>query len=245
MKTYKNHFGLICRKLYTEQKKTLLITSLGYLGLWAVIAIWSGYFGGHSDPGLFIIYLFVSALACSLVASKMFFELGTKEGRVNFLMTPASTSDQFFPRLIAIIPGMIVLVTSGYLVFGYVSSFVLYLRFDAWLPVYNPFNNWTVDDTQSLCGCIAGFLFSESLFIYGSIAWPKKSFIKTLCAYALLQIVLSTLVYAIIKVFSRTGVYIEVVDSVSFVWSITIIVTILSLIIGWLSFRKLKCLKLV
>lgn len=233
-----NRFLMMCGKIATEQRKSLLVTAGGFLGLCAVLGLWSGFFGGAPAAGNFVFYLVLAWIACSLVASLMFSELTRKEGRTALLMTPARAADKFLPRLILVLPGMILLCALGYFVYGFL---MMGIRFDIWPDLYNPFANWTESDTCTFCSMLAFFLLNESFFIFGAVNWPKKSFLKTFCLIAALQIALSFLAWSMFKV----GLELEVYDPKAFLWSVVTIMTLIATGITIWAFIRFKRLTLV
>lgn len=236
-----NRFMMMCGKIATEQRKTLLVTTGGYIGICAVLGLWSGFFGGAPAAGNFVFYLVLAWIACSLVASRMFSEITRKEGRTALLMTPARAADKFLPRLIIVLPGMLLLCTLGYLVYGYTDVLMMGMKFDIWPDVYNPFANWTESDTCTFCSMLAFFLLNESFFIFGAVNWPKKSFLKTFCLIAALQIALSFLAWGMFKV----GLELEVYDPKAFLWSVVTIMTLIATGITLWAFIRFKRLTLV
>lgn len=236
-----NRFMMMCGKIATEQRRTLLVTAGGFLGLCVILGLWSGFFGGAPAAGNFVFYIVLSWIACSVVASRMMGEITRKEGRTALLMTPARAADKFVPRLIIVLPGMVLLCALGYLVYGYSDILMMGIRFDIWPDLYNPFANWTENDTTTLGSMLAFFLLNESLFIFGSVMWPKKSFLKTFCLIALLQILLSFFAWGVFKM----GLELEVYDAKAFTWSIITIMTIIATGITVWAFIRFKRLTLV
>lgn len=231
---------MTCKKLVIEQKKTLLIMTGGSIGLCVILGIWSGLFGGAPQQGSFVIYCLMAGLACSLVASKMFFDMTSKEGRTSLLMSPATAADKFIPRLIAVIPGMLILAILGYLAYCYSDILALGLKYDIWVPIYNPFSDWSSRDTTILGTVISVLLLSDSLFIFGAVAWPKRSFLKTVCLIAALQIILSFLSYVLIKCCVAWGIDFRLTDPDQFGWSVTVTLTVIAAAVIYASFIKFK-----
>lgn len=232
----KGRFGMTVRKLLIEQKKTLLIMAGSYLGFCAILGLWGGFMGAVPSNDNFVLYILLGGLACALVASKMFFDMVNKEGRTALFMSPATASDKFLPRLIAVIPGMLILVALGYLVFGYSDILAIGFTYDTWVPLPNPFQHTAENYAAAVCGLIAMFLFNESIFIFGSVAWPRKSFLKSLGIFALIQIVLSFCAMGFVK----SGIRIQVVDGEALLWTIIGIVTAIALAIMYGAFWKFK-----
>lgn len=233
-----NRFAMVCRKMLTEQKKTLLVMTGGYLGLCLVLGIWSGVLGGAPQEGPFVMYMLLAWLACSIGASKMFFDMTTKEGRTSLLMTPASAADKYIPRLIVVLPGIVLLTVIGYFAYAFSDVLALGLRYDIWCDIYNPFDGWDKNSSKILFMTVAMFLLNESFFIYGAIAWPKKSFLKTLCCVAALQIILSFLLTGIWKLMEQVGYGLQVEDSDAFAISVSVITTLIAIAIMYASYIR-------
>lgn len=237
-------FGLICRKLIVENRKSLLIVLCGFSGIWTLLGLWCGYLGTTPGIGPLAIYLFCASIACCVAASRMFSDLVSKEDRISTLMTPASAAEKFIPRLIAVIPGMIILVTLGYILFSYASILVAGLRFGNWADFYNPFAHWTQEDSSTLISLGSVFLFTLSFFIYGAVAWPRKSFFKTVLVLFAVQMVLGMIVYGIVKSLFAMRLYMEITDEAAFGRSVISIVCLIAVTIIYLAYRRLKNFKL-
>lgn len=235
-----SHFIMVCKKMLIEQRKTLLLLTAGFLGLCAIFGLWFGFLGLQVRSEGLILYIMFGGLACALVASKMFFELTSKEGRISLLMIPASPAEKFFPRLIAILPGMILLVIIGYFVLGYSNILMIGINSEVWVPLYNPFNGMTRNDWIGSALLFSTFLFGESVFVFGSVAWPRKSFIKTCGIFALFQIVLSLSVAWIIRLIIAKNIHLEILDAKATPWIISGVITCVAIAIFYAAFAKLK-----
>lgn len=186
-------FMKLAKKMFIENRKTLLMLCGGYLGALAVVGIWSGFNEVYSSSTTIIIYYVFAALMCSVVASLMFHDFTTKEGRINALMTPASRPGKFWLRLIAVLPGSMLLAFAGYYVLAGFMNLTAGITHDVWMPVYSAsaFVKWI--GGKSIWMSLASFILSEGMFIFGAIAWPRKSFLKTLLVQAGIGFVCSTL----------------------------------------------------
>lgn len=172
---------LLVRKMLIENRKTLMILCGGYLGSFAVIGFWAGLNGIGSSAQSALMYAVFASLVCMVSASLMFHDFGTKGGRINDLMTPAGQSCKFLVRLVAVFPGSVLLVMTGYYVLSGCMNLALGLSGSGWFPVFNPFS--LISEDYILINYIffvSTFLFNEGMFIFGAIAWPRKSFLKTL-----------------------------------------------------------------
>lgn len=212
-------FGMVCCKLLVEKKKNLITMILGYLGFCLAYGLIMAWFGATPGPGNFVTYILLAGLACSIVASGMFSETVNKEGKIAVLMLPASASSKFLPRLIAVVPAMMLLTVVGYLVFGY-SDILLYgLLNDSWVNLYFPADGWNKYSTQTLFLILSWFLLSESIFIFGSVAWPKRSFLKTVCLLAVLMFIFGFISWGFATLMKDSQYSVHVEDEDSFAWS--------------------------
>jgi len=233
-------FAMVARKLLIEHRRTLLILTGSYLGASILFGLWFGYLGSVPRIENMLFYIMMSGLACALVASKMFFDMTSKQGRTALLMTPAKASDKYLTRFVGVLPGMLLLVVIGYLVFGYSDLLSLGLRYDTWMPLPNPLKVEDPDTIISICATFSVFLFNESIFIFGSVAWPKRSFLKSLGVFAVIQILLFFIAAGIGKLFVEFNLRIEIVDEVALSWVIIGCITAIAAFIMWCSFRKFK-----
>lgn len=235
-----SNFGFIVKKLFIEQKKTLTMLCGSYLGACVLFGIWCGYLGNVPTNDNFVIYLLLSGFAFAIAASRMFFDMSTKEGRISLLMTPGSAAGKYWPRFLAVLPGMIVLASAGYLLYGYSDLLALGIMQDLWLPLSNPFGNVNGDYYSTIGILAAMFLFNESIFMYGAVAWPKRSFIKSLGVFVIIQIGLTMIATAIIKSMIHSSISIEIVNPQAFSWIVAGIITAIAAGIMYAGFRKFK-----
>jgi hypothetical protein len=234
------NFSLIVKKLLIEQRKTILFMCGGYLGACLLFGLWSGYLGAAPRNGIFVIYIILSGLTCAIVASKMFYDMTTKEGRISLLMTPGSAAGKYWPRFLAVLPATLALVATGYLVYGYSDLLTLGIIHEQWLALPNPFGNIRADGVAVIGSFMAIFLFNESIFMYGAVAWPKKSFLKSLGVFVIIQISLIVILTAIAKVMIHSDVSVEVVNPNALGWIIIGVVTAVAAGIMYAGFRRFK-----
>lgn len=227
---------MVTRKYLVEQKKTLLYMIGGFLGFFMILGLWFGWLGSSPTDGFFALYSLMAGLVCAFVASKMMFDMTRKEGRTSLLMLPATAADKYVPRLIAVFPGMILLAVAGYIVFSYSMILAMGLSYDIWLPIYNPFADMNDAFFTATAVLTTGFVLNEAIFIFGAVAWPRKSFLKTIGIIIILQLLFS--VSAIL--FMRTGVQIQILDEDAFTWCVVGVTTAISAAIIYWSFIKFK-----
>lgn len=240
-----SHLMMVCEKMLIEQRKTLLLVTGGFLGMCALLGLWTGFMGATVNSGGLAFYIMTCGLVCAFVASKMFYDMTTKERRISLLMLPATPAEKFLPRLITVVPGMILLVVMGYLVLGYTNILIMGIKYDIWSSLYNPFMGMDNSEWQVCIGLMSLFLLNESVFVFGSIAWPRKSFIKTICIFVAIQIVLSVLLSIIIKAMVDNGLHKAVGSGDAIVWTGIIVTTCIAIAIFYASFVKFKRSKVI
>jgi len=180
--TQQNRFSLLCHKMLTENKRIFLITLAGYLGACIAGGLWLGWCNCAPTEGACVLYAFGSWLACMVAASMMFRDFRNKQGRIAALMTPASISNKFWIRFIVVMPCTLLLTLIGYFVYMYSVKLSFYISNDIWQSIYIPFielANSTQEIWLSILGLIASVLFNYAIYMFGSIHWPRYSFIKT------------------------------------------------------------------
>lgn len=196
-----SRMGAICKKLYVEHRKTLLTMVGAYLGICAVIGIWQGMAGELAGQGTKVAYVFFAGLVCAVIASLTFNDLTTKEGRTAFLMTPGTTFDKYFPRVATTVLGMILLAVLGYYVWILLDVLALGLRTSSWTTIefYLPDLSESEDEILAISILVSLFFFNEAVYTFGSVAWPKKSFLKTTGLYFGIQIALNMIALLVFK----------------------------------------------
>lgn len=193
-------FAMLARKMFIENRRTLVMLCSGYLGALAGIGLWCGFNGVYSSSTTVGLYYMLSCLVCALTASLMFRDFTTREGRINALMTPATRTGKFWVRLLAVVPGVLILITAGYFVLAGCMNLAYGIIHDIWLPIYSVWSLVESFEFETGMLLLSSYVFSEGLFIFGAIAWPRHSFIKTLLVQAGLGLALSTIAIAVTKV---------------------------------------------
>lgn len=237
---HNNRYAMIYNKLWIENQKSLSIILGGYFGACIIFGILFGISGSIPNVTNFGVYIFLSGLAISLATARLFTEFTSKEGKISMLMLPASASSKFLTRFIALIVCSAIFCVAGYFVFQLSDMISFQMRFDGWPAFYNPFEDWTYYKTQALFLLIALFMFTESIFIYGAVVYPKKSFLKTIGVLALIGICLVLLITWTIKAFVSNEIYLEVTDENAFTWSVIAITALISIAITWGAYYKFK-----
>ncbi|MDE7179824.1 MAG: hypothetical protein K2N88_01320 [Muribaculaceae bacterium] len=238
---------LIIHKLLVEKRKTLLYAICGFLGAWMVIGIWSGcIIGGEIGGGTTFGYIALSTLICTVAASFTFADLKTKEGRISFLMTPGSAAAKYLPRVAACVFGTIIICFIGY--YFYIASIIITqgLVTGTWLPFFTDANTFTLnyEGIILLAAIIAGFFFTEGVYVLGSAIWPKKSFIKTTGIFLLLQFVLS-IITAFVVSHCKFKLYWFASYGEALIWSVIGLVFLIDFALFYIAYCRIKRITLI
>ena len=166
-----------------------------------------------------------------LFASMGFSELTTKSQRSDYLTMPASTAEKFIVNtLIYVIGGIVAVIACIYLA-DLTRMAILWHKRDETFLVFglSAFANVTtkwVDTTGEFLPCLPKFLLNclwySSVFMLGSIVWPKRSLLKTgtvVICYFMLVFVMLTLIHInddaeleeAISQFDKVEIYIDCV----------------------------------
>lgn len=238
MKKYNiSGFSLVCKKLYTEHKKTQFIALGAFYGFLILVGAWLGMVGSRPQNDDIFFYILISGFVCAVCASRMFTDLSSKEGQISLLMTPASAVEKFIPRLLWALPGIIFVCLLGFYVFEICKVLGYYTIYDTWYDIPSILKDTNKREWSLAAALTAIFLFNESIFIFGAVAWPKKSFIKSMGIFVCLWIILSAIFATIVRIGGKTAL---VINEQLFTWGIIIFITLLACIITWLAFVKFK-----
>lgn len=176
----KNHLVLMCRKSIIENARKLLLAVGIYLGACLVLGLWLGYLDIPLGPIGFMLYSFFAMIICAFIDSKTFAEFTSREGRISIMMTPASAADKYWSRAVAIIVGIYVLLFAGWYVMCCGNVLLLGVKHDLWFTdLLNPFDAIGYFDWRDWFSLMVTSMLVQSLYILGSVAWPKHSFLKS------------------------------------------------------------------
>lgn len=186
----------IKREIIENRKKILL--SVGTL--WGICIFMGGYFGFyHRGGGISEVFIFSLVLVLSgyVYASTMFSDMTRKESRIATLMLPASSFDKFITRWIAVVPVLFGILVAGFYLGDIARVVVNNIVTDpvngSYAHIMNPWNVLLINKAMPcswLFYILSIYFFYQSLFILGAILWPKRSFLKTIAAIWILQMIL-------------------------------------------------------
>ncbi len=228
-------------KYYIENKKKLALICAGYLSFCIVVGCWAGFFANGGGEGELMSYIVLVSLFMAVMASLMFNDLKTKEGRINALMAPASTAQKFWPRFLVVLPGSLILCIVGFYALEGARILITGLSYDLWTPFYNPWKLLCWSDKAEVWGytfLLAGSLFSLSCYIFGAILWPRYSFLKTMAALFVVQSLLSTVGVFILRHFIYIHVNLEAFDIYAKIFVFLMLAGAVAFV--WLTYRRFK-----
>ncbi|MBD5370827.1 MAG: hypothetical protein HDR80_06730 [Bacteroides sp.] len=191
-----NNIWLMIKKEAMENRRKSLLFTAGWTGLSGLVGGWMGYFGvGGGEYSTLFIYVLMYLVMTALLASLAFNDMKTREGRIALLMTPATAGAKVLTRAISLFIGCFVLGILGYLGMEVCRTLIDGVVNHHWGGLFFPrfnmiFRGAGYDDT--LWGVLlfgAGAYFGVAFYFLGSVLWPKYSFLKTMVAGWLLQMV--------------------------------------------------------
>lgn len=234
-------FGMMCRKELLEPWKTHL---LRFVACYAALSVMLVGYGmevySRLPPGVSLRYshalmqfFMVVFYVMGLFWASFFMErMKTKTGRIAFLITPASAFEKFLSRWLLVTVGFVVVFVVAFGLADLTKMLVLRLlysnvagqiTFVPWSGVFtHPYAGWRLGVVAS------SFCFLQSLFVLGSVVWPKNAWVKTCAALiviVLLHVLAVTVVYQVRGSFYR-GFYLTdkdmscLVIGVGTVWSV-------------------------
>lgn len=203
-----NTFILTARRDFVENKKMLL---LGVGTVWAIYILFGALLGYNGRGGgiseVMVCGFFATIFSC-IAGSLAFSNLKTKEGRISTYMLPSTSLDKFMVRWIAVVPVLFIVIVAGFYLCDLSRILVCWLCDYPWLVngkymhVINVFGILKFEPAsyyKSLVFLLASiYLFNQAVYLFGSVLWPRLSFIKTFVACWILQ-----------TVFGFVGIYIE------------------------------------
>lgn len=238
--TRNNGFMAVSYKLMSENRRGILRATLAYLGLWLALGLIWGFFSMNSETAIWSSYAVAWHLACWVFASMMFADMKTRQGRLSVLMTPASASAKFWPRVIATYFGTILIMVAGYLceeLGRFLGDLIMQnhnMRFA--IPEISAFSD---SEKGGIWLLIASYLLWQSTYFYGAILWPKASFVKTSAALICLTLVLSLAGGIFVSYLHFNGYRFKLlVSEDALIWIITSVMLLLSALLIWLAYHR-------
>jgi len=184
-----NMFMAMFRKMLVENRRRILILGGGYFALCMLMGCWMGFFRMNLDAEI-ILYFLTAIFALTLAASITFSDLKTKQGRIAFLMQPASVCAKTLPRMIGMTAGALIAGVAGFYFMDVVRWLFEGITYSEWDGVRNPFSLIPGHEFgEAAYIFFAMYLFNISVYTLGSALAPKLSFLKTTCVMFAIQFV--------------------------------------------------------
>ena len=195
------NFINVARHDLLKNRNTMLLTAAAIVGCYMLIGTILGYTNsGGGNNELMIFWLMAEILMC-MCASMAFSGMKNKEGRIGELMLPATPFEKCLVRWIMVVPLAFVVCVLGIYAGDATRMFVQwasdgpYAHGEHYMSVVDV---WSVfekseNSVRTAMGFSqwSGFLFTQSVFFFGAIFWPKHSFLKTFAALCVVQALFS------------------------------------------------------
>lgn len=247
---HKSNFVLTARRELIENRKGIMIGVGSCWGLCMLLGITLGIFhiGGGANEVFFFFFLF--SIISSIAGSLMFANMKTKEGRISTLLLPSTAFDKYLVRWLAIVPGLVIIFFIGFYIGDITRIIVSWVMHDDmgnnyykitnfWSIVCCAFGNSSISFLISTL-IICGYFFSQALYIFGAILWPKLSYIKTLLALWALQMIITSGFIFIKGIFNFSLLALSEIQIISLLWCIVVVLILLTLTLYYLTYLRFK-----
>ncbi|MFW6291602.1 MAG: hypothetical protein ACOC7V_04670 [Spirochaetota bacterium] len=153
------------------QSKSILTSFAALAGVVIALFLFASASGGGSE---FHTSLFVNILVIGgfVVSSTAFSELNDPKTRIHYLMLPGSSLEKYVAKLLLTSIGWTVSVVVLYIFATAVGTLLGGLFFATTPGVFLP-------TSRTIWVSMAGYLVSQSIFLFGSIYFRKVAFLKT------------------------------------------------------------------
>lgn len=242
-----NNFLLTAKKEWMFNKKQLIIAVLAIFGTDILMGALLGYnrYGGGFKECFF--FLFIGSLFSTAFASMMFNSMRNKDGRIETLMLPASAAEKYLVRWIAVVPAIFILVVAAFYI-GDLTRIATYLMTDSsaslnerYCQVIDPWKmiSFGAPGSTGIMTAVfvlASYFLGQSLFIMGSILWPKFSFVKTMVVVWGIQLLLGIIIALIGKF---CNIQIRISDEAQ-MWIVNGVMIAITLALYYLTYLRFK-----
>ncbi len=247
---FSKNFSLSLKKDFIDNRKAILFTICGILGICITIGTFLGFnmTGGELGEIIFCGVMFTT-IGC-VVASMAFSNFKRKESRIASLLVPDTPFDKFILRWIAVVPILFIIMTCGFYLLEFCRIAVFKLSHSAeivaahsvYCNLLNPFKFFNMSSQPSgasiLGVCFFSYLFSQAFYFLGSVLWPKLAFVKVFAILWVLQTVGSIMMISINPQWPfRFDIQI---NASQFFWIVAIVELVLTLIIYTLAYLRFR-----
>ncbi len=242
-KKRENMFVATVRKLVRDNGRMLLMATGSFLGFSLLLGILLGVLKTGGGTGEVMFYFCVSTLFSRIFASVCFGDMKTKESRIAVLMQPATAMQKFTPRLLAafiVVPAMVAI---GFLILELGRLTGMFIRFQEGISMVNPFTVFGIGyGFIDVFVLVTMWVFTQAIFFFGGILWPRLSFIKTAGVLIAIQFVLvMTWSISLAAIMKNGYVAIPLISMNTFIWiveSTLLALTLVLIIAAYYRFRN-------
>ncbi len=255
-----NRYVLTLKKELVENKKQLLIVVLSLFSGLSILMFFGNILFRNSilpiekQSAIALCWVLgVFGIVVSVFASLMFNGLRDKTERVNHLMSPASVLEKFLVQLTIYLVGGIV----AFFVCAQLADLVrialmnIFVGESNIVPPINfvtgvfdieklriwPFSN-NFGEMLSSFTLIVWILFSFALYMLGAALWPKLSFLKTLAATYVIQMVFM-FAFSFLFLIDSAGIMEYLFKNVEMVVAVlNVILTVLYVVASYVIYRR-------
>lgn len=180
-----NRFTATMRKEISENWRSLALVTLG-LYLWytitMIISNISTISGSYSVNPLFF------SLIAAVMAGSAFHSLKTRQGRVDYLLSPSSTAEKYIVNLLLYVIGTFVIFAFSFQMAD-ITRYVVMSFINAKLGLSNTLPTNLIEQfdvfqdyehyNKTLIFALVETLGIGAVFFLGSVLWPRRSVLKT------------------------------------------------------------------
>ncbi|MGL1893947.1 MAG: hypothetical protein OCD02_20075 [Spirochaetaceae bacterium] len=231
----KRRFGLLSKNEVISNYKMwsiYLFTIVGiYVGIALLMAILFRLFPGNAEFDPYTLnYMFPGFLFIGgyILTSLTFSEINNKFTSSLWFSVPGSTLEKYMVGAIVSTIGYVVFLIAAFFVSSVISSILTKLIMGFGVEIFNPFTFGTIVDSGvseyssdsfgvNLFVLILIYIFTQPMFLVGSIVFKKAAFIKTLLASSVIQTIISFIIGILVIIIIKTGLY-ENWDMRTFDW---------------------------
>lgn len=205
-------FSLLVLKHWADNRKRYTLSVLAFIG---ILLTWFGFtlLTGFDEPmsedlqqTTFFLMLFVIG---TFYPSQYFRDLGSKARGSNFLLVPASSFEKVLCSILfTVVLFFIVFVAGFYLADVLMVSLSNSVNTSSPAKVINIFTTSLFELSNNSSSSVLFVFFSiQSLFLLGSVYFPKYSFIKTVISGFVIYFILFAFVYLLYSQLMPRGGY--------------------------------------
>lgn len=234
------------RKDFLENKKTYLYELLVAWGICILLGSFMGMAGRGGGPGELIAFYIAIHYISNVYSSLSFSNMKHKSGRIATLMLPVSCKDKYVMKWIMAVPVMFAVGVIGYYLGDASRMIAAWLSDSRSCPSYfhvpNPFYSADKEIEMLIFVGFVSYFFSQSLYLLGSILWPKLSFIKTFAVLYVLQMIIGIIFLVCVK-FIYKFMVINISSDVlvpNILIYLAVIQIILTLVIYWFTYLRFR-----